>query len=74
MHLMCNTGDSCTEHELRLYNTTTFESDTSAGMLQICEGGTWKAVCDYCWSCSQAKVACKELITGSFSKYIATII
>ena len=31
------------------------------GVLQICTGGTWYAVCQYYYSCYVAKTACVQL-------------
>lgn len=35
------------------------------GLLQLCNGSLWTAVCDYNWQCSHAIVACRQL--GPFS-------
>ena len=50
---------ACDENDVRLYNgSSTVKGD---GMLQICSGGQWVAVCDYRWSRGHSILACKEL-------------
>ena len=59
---------ACTEHNVRLYNgSSTVKGD---GMLQICYGGQWVAVCDYRWSRGHSIVACKELGYNDPSKNV----
>ena len=57
---------ACNEDAVRLYNgSSTVKGD---GMLQICYGGDWVAVCDYRWSRNHSIVACKELGYSNPSK------
>ena len=50
---------ACNEDDVRLYNGSSTVKDD--GMLQICYGGNWVAVCDYRWSRNHSIVACKQL-------------
>ena len=47
----CNTTGA-----LRIYG-----SNPNRGMLQICKSGIWRGVCGTYWTCSAAKVACRQL-------------
>ena len=59
---------ACNEDDVRLYNgSSTVKGD---GMLQICYGGQWVAVCDYRWSRSHSILACKKLGYNDPSKYV----
>ena len=58
---------ACNEDAVRLYNgSSTVKGD---GMLQICYGGDWVAVCDYIWTRDHSIVACKELGYNNPSMY-----
>ena len=66
-----NTGDSCSEGDIRLYNGSidnTESTNITSGMLQICDNNEWTAVCGYNWTCNHAFVACKQLGYTNFSK------
>ena len=59
---------ACNKDDVRLYNgSSTVKGD---GMLQICYGGNWVAVCDYRWSRNHSIVACKQLGYSNPSKNI----
>ena len=39
------------------------------GRVEICDGQTWKTVCDYRWGLKEAKVVCRQIgYAGDISK------
>ena len=57
-------ADTCSsENSLRLY-TQYGNTSTQGGLLQVCNSGTWKAVCDRFYCGSEGRAACKQLGYG----------
>uniref|UniRef100_A0A1X7SV44 SRCR domain-containing protein n=1 Tax=Amphimedon queenslandica TaxID=400682 RepID=A0A1X7SV44_AMPQE len=50
---------SCNFEDIRLYDNG--EANETKGMLQICDGVKWTAVCDYQWRQEYSVALCNDL-------------
>ncbi|XP_019862621.1 PREDICTED: uncharacterized protein LOC109591301, partial [Amphimedon queenslandica] len=53
------TEGSCNFEDIRLYDNG--EANETKGMLQICDGVKWTAVCDYQWRQEYSVALCNDL-------------
>ena len=62
---------SCNFEDIRLYDNG--ETNQTKGMLQICDGVKWTAVCDYRWRQEYSVALCNDLGHNNSSMFLLSI-